>query len=268
MILEPEVRSRSIERPFARQRERRPPAAFQSSRIVCRSSAGSDLDLSVRATFKIDCVLTNPTVEVSRMRLVYILVSAILLTCISIQAYAIEPGAIAVPSMSVPNMDMPQPRITPNMDMPDPKPKQPVKPDGSADQILNQTGNMSNNQTQVSQTLQEVMPMDVSGRWSIRFDEGSSRSLNVNLWSSSGNRILGYGTLNEGSAPQSVTVSGSVIGQELILSTKPATPEYANQETDEYDLDLFMVNNTLSGTYVMRSGEQSVVNGNATATKL
>jgi hypothetical protein len=202
------------------------------------------------------------------MRLVCILLSAILLTGLLIQAHAIEPGAIAVPSMSVPNMDMPQPRITPNMDMPDPKPKQPVKPDDSLDQTLNQTGSSSDNQTQATQTPQEVMPMDVSGRWSIRFDEGSGRSLNVNLWSSSGNRILGYGTLNEGSAPQSVTVSGSVTGQELLLSTKPATPEYANQKNDEYDLDLFMANNTLSGTYVLRSGEQSVVNGNATATKL
>ncbi len=204
------------------------------------------------------------------MRLSGILVSAILLTCIciSIQAYAIEPGAIAVPSMSVPNMDMPQPRITPNMDMPDPKPKQPVKPDNSADQILNQTGNMSNNQTQTIQIPQEDTPMDVSGRWSIKLDEGSGRSLDLNLWSSSGNRIMGYGTLNEGSAQHSVTASGSVIGQELILSTKSATPEYNSQETDEYDLDLVMVNNTLSGTYVLRSGEQSGVNGNATAVKL
>ena len=110
--------------------------------------------------------------------------------------------------------------------------------------------------------------MDVSGRWSIKLDEGRGRSLDLNLWSSSGNRIMGYGTLNEGSAQHSVTASGSVIGQELILSTKSATPEYNSQETDEYDLDLFMVNNTLSGTYVLRSGEQSVVNGNATAVKL
>jgi hypothetical protein len=209
-------------------------------------------------------------VEVGRMRLVGILVSAIMLTCIciSIQAYAIEPGAIAEPSMSVPNMDMPQPRITPNMDMPDPKSKPPGKADNNADQILNQTGNVSNNQTQTIQTPQEVSPMDVSGRWSIKLDEGSGRSLNVNLWSSSGNRIMGYGTLTEGGTENSVTVSGSVIGQELVLSTKPATPEYANQKNNEYDLDLFMVNNTLSGTYVLRSGEQFEVNGNATAVKL
>jgi len=207
-------------------------------------------------------------VEVGRMRLVGILVSAILLTCLSIQAYAIDPGTIAVPSMSVPNMDMPQPRITPNMDMPDPRPKPLGKADNNADQILNQTGNASNNQTQATQTPQEVMPMDVSGRWSIKFDEGRGGSLNLNLWSSSGNRIMGYGTLTEGGAQFSVTASGSVMGQELTLSTKSATPEYTNQKTDEYDLDLFMANNTLSGTYVLRSGGQSLDGGNATAVKL
>lgn len=202
------------------------------------------------------------------MRLVFVLISAILLACLSIQAFAIEPGAIAVPSMSIPNMDMPQPRITPNMDMPDPKPKTLGKADDSADPILNQTGNQSDNQTQTTQTPQEDMPLDVSGRWSIKFDEGRGRSLDLNLWSSSGNRIMGYGTLNEGSAQHSVTASGSVIGQELILATKSATPEYANQKNDEYDLDLFMVNNTLSGTYVLRSGGQSLGEGNATAVKL
>jgi len=162
-----------------------------------------------------------------------------------------------MPSMSVPNMDMP-----------DPRPKPLVKPDNSADLILNQSGNQSHNQTQTTQTPQEDMPMDVSGRWSIKFDEGRGRTLDLNLWSSSGNRIMGYGTINEGSEQHSVTASGSVIRQELILTTKSATPEYANQKNDEYDLDLFMVNNTLSGTYVLGSGGQSWGEGNATAVKL
>jgi hypothetical protein len=154
------------------------------------------------------------------------------------------------------------------MDMPDPRPKPLVKPDSSVDKTLNQTGNLSIDQTQMTQTPPEESPMDVSGRWSIKFDEVRSRSLDLNLWSSSGNRIMGYGTLRDGGAQHSVTVSGSVIGQELILATKPATPEYANQKNDEYRLALFMANNTLSGTYVMMSGGQSAGEGNATSVKL
>ena len=51
------------------------------------------------------------------------------------------------------------------------------------------------------------------------------------------------------------------------MATKSSTPEYATQRFDEYDLDLFMVNNTLSGTYVLRSGGQSLGEGNVTAVK-
>jgi hypothetical protein len=64
-----------------------------------------------------------------------------------------------------------------------------------------------------------------------------------------------------------VTASGSVTAQELTLIAKSSTPEYANQKYDEYDLDLLMVNNTLSGTYVLMSGGQSLGKGNATAVK-
>ncbi len=109
--------------------------------------------------------------------------------------------------------------------------------------------------------------MDVSGKWSIKFDRRTDRSLDLNLWSSGENRILGYGTLTLQGTKYSVTASGSVAEQELILATKSSTPEYATQRFDEYDLDLFMVNNTLSGTYVLRSGGQSVGEGNATAIK-
>jgi hypothetical protein len=209
-------------------------------------------------------------VEVSRMRLASILLSAILLSCLSIQAHAGdgEDYVIAVPSINAPNMDMPEPIISaPNMSMPAPKPKPIVVPKNNTNLALNQTGNMSSNQTQVTAIQQEVKPMDVSGKWSIKFNDGTDRSLDLNLWSSSGTRIMGYGTLTKEGEKNSVTASGSVIAQELTLIAKSATPEYANQKYDEYDLDLFMVNNTLSGTYILKSGGQFLGNGNATAVK-
>jgi hypothetical protein len=63
------------------------------------------------------------------------------------------------------------------------------------------------------------------------------------------------------------TASGSVIEQVLTLTAKSASPEYANQKNDEYDLDLFMINSTLSGTYVLKLGGQSLGKENATAVK-
>lgn len=197
------------------------------------------------------------------MRLASILLSSILLSCLSIYAHAGDPGDIAEPSMNVPNMDMPKPLISgPNMDMPEPKPKLLVKPNNNPNPTLNQTGNISSNQTQ------EVKPIDVSGKWSIKFDDRTDKSLDLTLWSSTGTtRIMGFGTLKEEGTKNSMTATGSVATQELILTAKLATPEYANQKYDEYDLDLFMVNNTLSGTYVLKSGGQFLGKGNATAVK-
>jgi hypothetical protein len=51
--------------------------------------------------------------------------------------------------------------------------------------------------------------------------------------------------------------SGSVTVQELTLTAQSASTEYANQKNDEYDLDLFIVNSTLSGTYVLKLSGQS-----------
>ena len=194
------------------------------------------------------------------MKLASMLLSAIILSCYSIQADAVDfTGA---------NMNVPEPLISgPNMDMPEPNPMPLVKPSSNANQNLNQTGNTSSNQTQVIELQQEAMPMDVSGKWLIKLDDVTDRSLDLILWSSGVTRVMGFGTLTEDGASNSITASGSVNALELILIAKLAAPEYANQKDKEYDLDLFMVNNTLSGTYVMKSGGQFLGKGNATAVK-
>ncbi len=201
------------------------------------------------------------------MRLADILLSAMLLSCLAIQAHG-DAGDIAVPSINAPDMSVPEPIISaPNMDMPAPNPKPLVKPNNNPNKTLNQTSDISSNQTQVTQIQQEVEPMDVSGKWSIQFNDGTERSLDLNLWSSGGTRIMGYGSVTENGAKNSVTASGSVGAQELTLIAKSATSEYINQNYDEYDLDLLMMNNTLSGTYVLKSGGHSLGKGNATAVK-
>ena len=201
------------------------------------------------------------------MRLASVLLSAILLSCLSIQVRA-DVGDIAVPSMPVPDMSVPEPHISaPSMEVPATNPKPLVNTNSNPNQVLNQTSNASSIQTQVSQIQQGVQPMNVSGKWSIKFNDGTDRSLDLNLWPSGGNRIMGYGTLTEDGAKNSVTASGSLTAQELTLTAKSATPEYANQKYDVYDLDLLMKNNTLSGTYVLSSGGQSLGKGNVTAVK-
>jgi hypothetical protein len=204
------------------------------------------------------------------MRLASTLLSAVLLSCLFIQVYAVDPGEIAVPSMSRPNMNMPEPLITrPNMEAPVPNPKPPIGLNNNPNQATNKNANATSNQTQVvTKTQQEVEPMDVSGKWSIRFDDRTDVVLDLTLWSSGGSKIMGYGTLTEKGAMDSMTAIGSFAAQELKLTAKSAAPEFANQKFDEYYLDLFMANNTLSGTYVLESGGQSLGNGNVTAVRL
>jgi len=191
------------------------------------------------------------------------LLSAILLLCLFILAHAIEPGDIAAPSMKVPDMNMPKPLITrPNMNVPEPNAAIVMQ------NAINETANASSNQTLVTDIEEEVMPKNVSGKWSIRFDDGRDKSLVLNLWSSSQTRIMGYGTLTEKGAMNSVTASGSISAEQLTLTVKSGASEYANQKYDEYYLDLFMANDTMSGTYVQKSDGQSSDIGNVTAVRL
>jgi hypothetical protein len=191
------------------------------------------------------------------MRLASLLLFAILLSCLSC---AIEPGEIAAPSIKAPNMNMPKPIITsPNMDTPEPKQRQQVIPDSNPNQSTDQT------------QLTKAKSNDLSGKWSIKFDDRPDRSLDLTLWSSGRTKIMGYGTLTKGGTGNSVTASGSFAEEELILAVQSAELEYASQKYDEYDLDLFLVNNTanntLSGTYILTSGGEFVGDGNATAVK-
>jgi len=192
------------------------------------------------------------------MRLASILLFAIFLICLS---NAIEPGEIAVPSISAANMDMPTPIITsPNMNTPEPKSRAQAIPESNT--TLNQAGSTTANQN-------EARPNDVSGKWSIKFDDRPDRSLDLTLWSSGRTKIMGYGTLTKRSAVNSVTASGSFAEGELILAVKSAESDYASQKYDEYNLDLFVVNstanNTLSGTYILNSGGEFLGEGSAAA---
>jgi hypothetical protein len=106
----------------------------------------------------------------------------------------------------------------------------------------------------------------VSGKWSIRFNDNKDKSMDLNLWVSGGT-VMGYGTLTEAGAKNSVTAVGSVNPRELTLIAKSAAPNQANKEGGEYDLDLFVVNCAHSGTYVLKSGKLPLHNGNVTAVK-
>lgn len=188
--------------------------------------------------------------------------SAILLACLSIPAHAIDPGDIAAPSMNMPNMDMPKPLISkPNMDMPKANPKPLIKP---GDKPTNNT-NMSSDTTQKKLDSQQ---MDVSGKWSIKFDDEADKLLALTLWASAGTTgMMGFGTMTEEGIDNPVTATGSATARELRLIVKSATSKYISKLYDECDLNLSLSNNTASGTYALMSGGQLSITGNVTAVK-
>ena len=150
----------------------------------------------------------------------------------------------------------------PNMSMPDPTPKPLVNPNNNSNQTLNQTENQSSSQPQP-----EGKPIDLSGKWSVKFNGSAGRSLDLILLSAGSDRTMGTGTLVEDGTKIPVTVRGTITDSEITLTTKTVVGPYVNQIDREYDLDLFMENDTLSGAYVLKSGGKFLSKGNATAVK-
>jgi hypothetical protein len=149
----------------------------------------------------------------------------------------------------------------PNMNMPDPSPKPLVKAN-SSNKTIDLTGNETSGQTQP-----EAKSIDLSGKWSVKFLDSTNRSLDLILMSVGADRTMGSGTLVEDGIKIPVTASGTINGQEVTLTTKTVVGTYVNQIDREYDLDLFVENSSLSGTYVLKSGGKFLSKGNATAVK-
>ncbi len=191
--------------------------------------------------------------------------SALLILFLCTQANAVEAGVIAVPSMNVPNMDMPTPIPAPNMNTPEPIVKPLVKPNKNPIPVTNESANAISDQNQMNQKMKESTIRDVTGKWSIKFTSQPGRSIDLTLWPSSGNNLLGYGTLTESTESHSLTASGSILDKRLRLTTKSSMPEYNNKNLEEYYIDLLIGNNTSYGTYDLKSEGQSTERGNVTA---
>jgi hypothetical protein len=190
------------------------------------------------------------------------LLSAILISSIFIPAHAIDTTGTADRSILGPNMNMPEPLVSgPNMDMPAPNPKPLVEPNKNPGPSPNQTINITSNQTK------EEKPLDLSGKWSMKLDAVGERSLDLSLFSLAGVRFNGFGSFMEKGLRDSVTADGSLAGEQLSLVVKSATSRYIDGRYDECDLELFFINNTLSGTYALKSSGQSPERGEVTAVR-
>jgi hypothetical protein len=191
------------------------------------------------------------------LRKASLLLSAILLFSLSLEVCAYEPGDIAAPSIPLANMNMPEPKITsPNMAMPTGTAKQQDIAGSQANRTEDKNADQSDN---------------LSGKWSIRFEDRPDRLLDLTLWSSDKTKFMGYGTMTRESKSSSVTVSGTLGEDELALTVTSTDTEYSGQVPDKYDIILTLANstsvNTMSGTYILTSGGEFVGDGKAKAIK-
>jgi hypothetical protein len=196
----------------------------------------------------------------------------------SVRAHELGSSVTPSPDLAVPvKTSTSKPRIAPdergpiqpsssglNMSMPDPSPKPLVKQEtnNNSNQTLDQTGNQSS-----VLALQEAKPLDLSGKWAVKFSDNTSSSLDLILLSAGADKIMGSGTLVEDGTRIPVTASGTITGQEVTLTSKTVVGDYVNKIDREYDLDLVMTNNILSGAYVLKSANKFLGKGNATAVK-
>ena len=152
------------------------------------------------------------------------------------------------------------PQSSANMSMPDPSPKPLIKPNDTAS---NQTSNSSSTLAQTQDVLKLI---DVNGKWLVEFNESMNRSLNLNLFTNQ-DRVMGSGTLEEDGTEIPLTASGSVSANELILTAKTVIGPYVNQIDRQFDLEMHVLNDTLSGRYIMKSAGKFLSQGNASMTK-
>lgn len=182
-----------------------------------------------------------------------------IIACISIPAGAIDPGTIAVPSITGANMDMPEPLITPpSMDM--------AEPSNRVEVVESKKEPFSE-----GSPFNETAPSEadnVSGDWSVRFDNRGDVSLGLTLWPAGGNKVMGFGSLKEGAVNNSFSASGSILGDQLVLTARSAAPKFEGQRYDQCDLELFLKNDTLSGTYMLKWEGATKDAGNATAVRM
>jgi hypothetical protein len=112
----------------------------------------------------------------------------------------------------------------------------------------------------------EPETMEAEGKWVIKLD-GSGSTLNPLTLIQTGDNVMGMGTLNDGSAKLQVDAKGSVAGNAMSLELWTVVSEYGNQIDKSIDLELVEVEQKISGSYEMHSGDELIGKGNVTASR-
>ena len=108
--------------------------------------------------------------------------------------------------------------------------------------------------------------LDVEGKWTVKLEQAGISINPLNLIQT-GQSLMGSGTFNEEGSKIPVTATGSVSGDAVRLHIWTVVSEYGNQIDKSADLDLVQADKTVSGSYQLYSGEETIGSGNATASR-
>jgi hypothetical protein len=113
---------------------------------------------------------------------------------------------------------------------------------------------------------QEPEILDVEGKWTVKLEQAAVSINPLNLIQT-GQSLMGSGTLNEDGSKIPVTATGSVSSDAMSLHIWTVVSEYGNKIDKSTDLDLVQADKTVSGSYQLYSGEETIGSGNATASR-
>lgn len=101
---------------------------------------------------------------------------------------------------------------------------------------------------------------DLAGKWKVILQQEPKTYMDLILIQS-GDRLQGYGTLEENGADIPATAMGSISKDAVSLDVK------LNKQKQDYNLDLILTNSGLEGSYELYDDNKLSGSGNVTATK-
>ncbi|HPC89869.1 MAG TPA: hypothetical protein PKY93_06040 [Methanothrix sp.] len=115
-----------------------------------------------------------------------------------------------------------------------------LNPDGSA--RVNQPENSTQNSTAAGNETAEVVP-DLNGRWHLTLNAvNGSRAIDLILIQT-GERLQGYGTLEQGASDMPATATGSLSSEAVSLDVR------LSQQKKEFRLEMAVVEDDMQGSY-------------------
>ncbi len=139
-----------------------------------------------------------------------------------------------------------------------------VSPEGSSN--LSELKKNDNTADVEAGTAQETTVVaDLAGKWKVLLQQNPGQSSQEKpldlILIQSGDRLQGYGTLEEKSSQFPATATGSLSQNDIRLDVK------LTKQNKDYKLDLSLVNSILEGSYELYENDKLSEKGNVTASR-